>query len=260
MALKLIVETLEGIAEPQQALYVKQADGKFKLDVDGIEDTGGLKTALQKERDARAALEAKVKDYDGIDLEEVRKLQSMVESSEDAKLLKDAIGDKTKLETLRTRWIENAVKARDKEFAKFKTESQAELEKVGARVKTYNLRVLDNELRAAAESVGVYGPAIDDVLIAGRAQWVLDDDGNAVMKAKDGTTVAGKKGDLTPAEWLESLRESKPHWFPASGSGGGAQSSKPVPRGKTMKRSVFDSLDPHDRRQAVTVDKVQIID
>ena len=259
MALKKIVDTLEGIAEAQQALYVKQADGKFKLDLEGDEDTGGLKTALQKERDARAALENKLKGYDGIDIEEIRKLQTMVENSEDARLLRDAIGDKDKLTALRNRWTEGAIKAKDKEIEKLNTTSKTEIEKANQRARARDARVLDNELRSASEKVGVYSPAIEDILVIGRGQWVLDDDGNAVMLGKDGQPVGGAKGNLTPAEWLESLREAKPHWFPASGNGGGAQPNKQVPKGKTMRRSVFDGLNAADRRDTVR-SGVQVID
>ena len=259
MALKLIVDTLDGIAEPQQSLYVKQGDGKYKLDVDGIEDTKGLKSALATEREQRAAAEAKLKGYDGIDLEEVRRMANMVENSEDAKLLKEAIGDKTKMDALRQRWVDNVVKAKDKEIDKLKSESKAEIEKANKKATARDARVLDNELRAASEKVGIYGPAIGDVLVTGRGTWSLDDDGNAVMLDKNGEPVMGQKGPLTPSEWLESLREEKPHWFPASGNGGGASQSKTVPKGKAMKRAAFEQLDAVSRRQTVK-DGIQIVD
>ncbi len=51
MALSLIVEDIATVPEAQRVLYVEK-DGKHHLDVTGIEDTSGLKSALQKERDA----------------------------------------------------------------------------------------------------------------------------------------------------------------------------------------------------------------
>ena len=60
MALKLIVDTIESIPEAMRSSYVER-DGKFHLDVDGIEDTSDLKsrlTAANKEAaDRRKALE-----------------------------------------------------------------------------------------------------------------------------------------------------------------------------------------------------------
>jgi len=39
--------------------------------------------------------------------------------------------------------------------------------------------------------------------------------------------VLGKDGKtpFSPAEWIESMTEIAPHWFPASSSGGGASGS-----------------------------------
>ena len=50
MPLDLIVDTLDNVPEPLKAEYAKDADGKFRLNVNGIEDTTGLKNALATER------------------------------------------------------------------------------------------------------------------------------------------------------------------------------------------------------------------
>lgn len=49
--LKLQIESLDGIDTALHGFYDKTESG-YKLKVDGIEDTNGLKTALQKERDS----------------------------------------------------------------------------------------------------------------------------------------------------------------------------------------------------------------
>lgn len=51
MALKLQVESLEGIDTALHGFYDKTESG-YKLKVDGLEDTSGLRTALQKERES----------------------------------------------------------------------------------------------------------------------------------------------------------------------------------------------------------------
>jgi DNA-binding transcriptional MerR regulator len=48
--LKLTVDDIATVDEAQRGLYAKQDDGKFRLQVDGIEDTSGLKNALAAER------------------------------------------------------------------------------------------------------------------------------------------------------------------------------------------------------------------
>lgn len=60
MTLKLILDNLDGVDEAIKAYYVEQ-DGKFKLAVDGLEDTSGLKSALEKERRARRDAEQRAK-------------------------------------------------------------------------------------------------------------------------------------------------------------------------------------------------------
>lgn len=51
MALKLEIETLDGVDEKYHGEYVKVGD-IYRLDVDGIEDISGLKNALKSERDS----------------------------------------------------------------------------------------------------------------------------------------------------------------------------------------------------------------
>ena len=76
MALKLFLDSLDGVDEGVKALYTEH-DGKFKLAVDGLEDTSGLKSALEKERKARRDAEARAKLALGEDeLEEFERLRA----------------------------------------------------------------------------------------------------------------------------------------------------------------------------------------
>lgn len=66
MALKFVVDTLEGIDEGLHGEY-EERDGKFHLKVDGLpahEDVGGLKSALQKEREARSKAEKRISEIE----------------------------------------------------------------------------------------------------------------------------------------------------------------------------------------------------
>ena len=60
MALKLTLDSLDGLDDGVKSLYAEK-DGKYRLDVEGIEDTSGLKSALEKERTARRELEKRAK-------------------------------------------------------------------------------------------------------------------------------------------------------------------------------------------------------
>lgn len=76
MALKLTLDTLDGVDEAIKPLYVEH-DGKFKLAIDGLEDTSGLKSALEKERKARRDAEQRAKlALSDEEMEEVERLRA----------------------------------------------------------------------------------------------------------------------------------------------------------------------------------------
>lgn len=60
MALKAILDTVDGIPDVLKAEYKKGSDGKFHLDVEGGEDTGALKRAKDHEKNLRVAAEGQV--------------------------------------------------------------------------------------------------------------------------------------------------------------------------------------------------------
>ncbi len=87
MALQAEVDSLDGVAEPLREHYV-EADGRFRLAVEGIDDAKELKATLTKVRgelrDARAAL----KPFDGFgadDITELDELRAMREKFEASK-------------------------------------------------------------------------------------------------------------------------------------------------------------------------------
>lgn len=78
MALKYEVDDVSELDEGVQKLYEKGDDGKYRLQVEGIDDGAELKEALRKEREDRKAAKAKLKE-----LEEEK--QRMEEEAEEAK-------------------------------------------------------------------------------------------------------------------------------------------------------------------------------
>lgn len=222
MALQLVIGKLDEVAEAQRSLYVEK-DGKFHLDVDGIEDTTGLKNALNAER--LAAKEAKriakeiEERYAGIDPAKVREMMAKLENDGEAALI--AAGK-----------IDEVIARRTE---KFKAESQRQIEEAKnaakaaeARASKFSQRVLDNHIRQAATKAGLHQHAVEDALFRARSMFSLSEDGDAIQLGADGVPVLGKDGKtpFSPAEWLEGMKESAPHWFPASSSGGGAGGGK----------------------------------
>ncbi len=258
MALELVVDTLEALPETVRSLYVA-ADGKFRLDVSGIEDTKGLKSALDKEREAaKEATKAKKEletRFAGIDPEQVKALMSRFENDEEGKLIAAGKMDKV---------IENRTEKQRQEFARLMKESADKVAEADARAGKFSQRVLDNHIRAAAAKVGIHAHAVEDALYRGRNLFQLDENGDAVQISKDGQTIYGKDGKTpyTPAEWLESLKEIAPHWFPAGASGGGSSggnSGGNAPTGKTITRKQYEAMAPLEQRSAFKAG-VKVID
>ena len=77
---------------------------------------------------------------------------------------------------------------------------------------------IDGAIRAAAAEATLVPAAMEDALARGRGVFVLDEDGAPVARDAEGKVVTGADGEtpLTPAEWLESMRDAAPHWWPPS--------------------------------------------
>lgn len=84
MALKAIVDTVDGLPADVAKEYAKGDDGKFRLQVtpvDGLalENVDGLKTALGKERESVRKLTEATKTFEGLDADKARDALKKVE-------------------------------------------------------------------------------------------------------------------------------------------------------------------------------------
>lgn len=92
--------------------------------------------------------------------------------------------------------------------------------------------LIDNRALAAASKAGVIPESMEVVKMLAQREWKLED-GEPVLRNKDGEIVTGKKGALTFEEWAtEQLHESHPYLFPQP-KGGGAQGNKGAQGGVT---------------------------
>lgn len=185
-----------------------------------------------------------LKRYEGIDPDAVRSILKRFTDDEEAALIA-----KGQVDTVLAKRTERMKAEFDKQLAAAKAEAEA----FGKRATAFQQRVLDNEIRAAAAKAGIHQHAIDDALFRGRAMFSLSDDGSAVALGDDGRPVLGKDGKtpFSPLEWLESMKDKAPHWFPVSASGGGAGGSDRGAGGKpSMTRTQFASLSPQEQAKA----------
>ena len=229
-AIAFEVDDVAALPEFQRAWYDQDAaTKKFKLNPAKVEveDVTGLKntvTATRKEAaDAKRLADQRVADalkpFEGIDPVRTRALLDKFNGEDEAALI--AAG---KIDEVINRRMEKHTKAQQKLI------DEASAREGGAMELAQSLMedAVDNKVRAACAKAGLHASAVDDALLRARAIFSLDDDKNVVQFDENDEIVLGKDGKtpFSPAEWLESMKEAAPHWFPAGGSGGGAGGSR----------------------------------
>lgn len=236
--LKLTVDSLDAVDEPLRALY-EEAEGKFRLKVDGIEDTGGLKTALQKERADRAAYEKQVKAWQGLGKspDEIKELLAAQTKAEEDKLNK--AGEWDKLRAQMNEKHQADLKVKDETIGQMRKRLQAEL------------------VDAKAVSAIASAKGVPDLLLPHVQRFTkVDDDFNVVVvDAKGDPRVNGKGEPLTIADLVSEMRASEVYGraFEASGNTGGG--TRPA-NGGGGNPQVKRKADLKDRKQrAEFVDK-----
>lgn len=239
-------QTPEEIAAAQEATIAK----RIKDAVDA--EVAGLKTKNQELLGTMAQQKEQLKAFDGLDAETLKQLKTKLDSDEDTKLFSE--GKKEMVIEKYTQRMRDQHKVELEEAAK-KTAEQA------ARADTYKSAVLDNQIRAV--TTGMHPSAVEDALLHARTIFSLDAKGKAVKLDSEGRPELGKDGSspFSPAEWIETQKELKPHWFPAgnSGSGSGGSRDGGSGAGKTISRSNFDKLGPVEQGN-VARSGVKIID
>lgn len=205
-----------------ESLYTEQADGSYKMTaVEGIRTEAeyqGLQSRFNEKAilldDANKAL--KVIDDAGIKLSNVPSL--MTEMTEMREKLKGGKTDE-QIQALVDTQVRMKTAELESQFNQTKTKL-TELEKANAEYKQREVdNTISNEIRQACEKAGVTPTAMQDVLLRAKMTFALTDDGKVLTKEGVGTT-----GFASPEVWLTEIKESAPHWWPASngsGAGGG---------------------------------------
>jgi len=227
MPLDDVVDTLDAVPEAYRTLYVER-DGKFVLDTKRIDDTVGLKSTLETERNTRKEVERQMKDlqkkFEGLNPDQIRNMLKRVENDEEARLMAEG-----KFEEVLSKRVSRQTEALQADYKKQLEDKDKELEKRNHVMTKLQRRALDSILTKTALDVGVNkepGTLEDALLNALHEGWTIDEDGEAV-RMRDGEVMLGKDGK-TPqklTEWFANKRETKKHWFPAGNAGGGANGS-----------------------------------
>lgn len=198
MALKTVLETLEGVDDALQSFYT-ETDGKFILQIDGVDnhpDVSNLKSAYERTKADRDAARA--------ERDAAKKLAADFPEDFDAEKwakIKDGKPDEAALIKLR----QTLEAERDDWKGKFEAASQTSLR-----------NALDRDLTDALQEAGVTNPAFAKAARTMLASDVkIGDDGKAVVETD--------MGPMALAEHVKrwAATEGKPFVTPPSGGGAG---------------------------------------
>ncbi len=210
MSLPFIVDSLDQIKEEHRALYVEE-NGKFRLDLEGYEDPKGLKSALQSERDAAKTAQRELqrlqKQFEGIDPEIVKKVFAQLDQDEEAKLIAEGKVNEV---------IQKRTEKMREEHARLLNAETTRANNAEAYANKFKQSVVQGQIVQAAVELEALPEATADIAFLAQSKFVLDEDGKAVAVDESGEVVIGKDGKtpLSPKEWVESLREQKPYFWP----------------------------------------------
>lgn len=244
MALQLSVETLDDVPEAARPLYVEQ-EGKFILPVEGIEDTKGLKTALEAERKAAKEAAKIAKQFEGLGLspDEIKALAAERKAAEE-KRHRDEGNFNSILEQKQQEWQKQLEVERQAREAAEKSEHKA---------------VIGTSLMSALTKLGATDAGVDLLpdRLAARIRYEMEDGQRVIriLSADGGTPMAGsaKDGTATFDDLVKEAMNKWPSLFNQSGAGAGGKpaSSAGGAGGKTMARAQFEALSPHERMSFV---------
>lgn len=224
--MEITFDAIDGLPENLKPLAA-QADGKYKLDLTKVmpfEDVTGLKTALQKEREAVGAYSKLGKPEDVL-----RKIADLEAAA--SKGGKGGEEAQAKLDAM-------------------KAEYEGKLSAKDGMLTSLMKRQANSELRAELAKAGVIPEGLDILAKFAEGRIQFNDDGTPKVVTADGKPMIGSGPDhgATLADLAKELAKSIPHLVKDEGKGGGG---KPPSNGgtpqKTATRAEFDAMSQADR-------------
>ena len=219
MALKRILESLDGVPESLHEEY-EEKDGKFYLKpIDGlkpVEEFNVVHRALAKERDEHKVTKNKLVSFGDLNPEEVR---VKLDQIDELKILAEGKVDEMKMEQL----VESRLRIKLAPVERERDQLKAQNTELGQTVETFKgrdrSRTIADAVQTAARAAKIVDTAIEDVVMLGERMFDVQD-GNVVTKDNVGVTPG-----VDPATWLSDMVQKRPHWLPPSKGGGGRPGS-----------------------------------
>ena len=238
LKLKITADEYKAMAEGIRGLY-EEKDGGYVLSVEGIEDTSGLKSALDKERKARSDYEKLAKAFQGLGKspEEISELIKAHDDAEKGKLEQKGEWDKLKVQLLEGQ--KKALEVKDSEIQKMRT-----------ALESYLIDASATEAIAAAKGI----PQLLLPHVKGAVK-VVEEEGKYHVRilGTDGSPRVNAKGEYLGIKDLVTEMKSNEIFgraFEGSATTGGGAPSGHFTPGKGFILSRTDAADPMKYRAA----------
>lgn len=193
------------IPQEYKALY-KDVNGFWVIQINGVVPKAKADELLGEKK----KLQAKLKEYEGVDTEKYRELLEKEEELAEGKVIK-----KDGVEAAIAQRLEKL----KSEHAKQLAELQGKMTAAEAAVRKFQV---EKAILDPARQAGVRASAIPDLLARAQQVWQMVD-GNLRAIGPDGSEIYGPTADpLKPEEWLAALTKDASHLFETN-TGSGAK-------------------------------------
>jgi len=183
--------------------------------------TEGLKSKNAELLDEKKKIQETLKNFENIDPKKAKEALQFLDENEYAQLVKDG-----KIEELLEKRTSQLKSEHEEAITELKTQLNDTMEKALTYEQKYNQRTVTEELRKTAIKAGVREEAVSDVLLRGINVFQVGTDESLESRDKEGNLIKTQDGKvLTPANWVEELKNTHPHYWPPSSSAGARGSS-----------------------------------
>jgi hypothetical protein len=214
-------EALRTQVESAHNTIVTDLNDKHTADLD--DKVSGLKSKNAELLDEKKQIQAKLKTFEDFDMEGAKEAMDFLQNNKDAQMIKDGkVDELIEKKTSQMRSDHEAV------LGELNADLTASKQRGDLYEGLYKTTMIDDGLRKAATDAKVRAEAVPDILLHGRSVFQLAEDGTLESRDSEGKlrkTVDDKV--LTPANWIEGLKRTSPHYWPNS-EGAGARGSQGV--------------------------------
>ncbi len=234
--LEIYVDDIQDLDEGLRSHYVQDGD-KYRLNADfkgaGLEKVDGLKSTLARKKEEINTLKDRVsalqkyetlEDVEGFDPANISELMAKANSAGDPEA------------------IDRLTAKHDKAINVMKLENE-QLKLDGDKTKAdLTKQIINGHVKTAAIEAGVLAASVDDVVQLNSRKFQLIEN-KVVVVDDDGDPLS-----MSPTDYFKTeYKESKPHFYGATGSGGsGSQGSSGDAGGSTKKRSEMSPQEKSD--------------